>query len=59
MAQGKIALVLVDIQNDFLENGSLAVSKSNDILKLVNDLIAKVKCKNGLVIASQVWTCKT
>lgn len=54
MAQGKIALVLVDIQNDFLENGSLAVSKSNDILILVNDLIAKVKCKNGLVIASQV-----
>ncbi|KAI7866943.1 Isochorismatase-like protein [Mucor mucedo] len=55
MAQGKIALILVDIQNDFLEKGSLAVANSNSILKPVIDLITKVKCKQGLVVATQDW----
>lgn len=54
MAQGKIALILVDIQNDFLEKGSLAVPSSNVILNPVNELISKVKCKHGLIIATQV-----
>lgn len=54
MAQKKTALILVDIQNDFLENGSLAVSESSDILNHVNELITKVKCKQGLIIATQV-----
>ncbi|KAI7902049.1 Isochorismatase-like protein [Cokeromyces recurvatus] len=51
----KIALILVDIQNDFLENGSLAVAHSLDILKPVKKLIQQVKEKDGLIVASQDW----
>ncbi|CEP07808.1 hypothetical protein [Parasitella parasitica] len=54
-AQDKIALILVDIQNDFLERGSLAVADSNSILQRVNSLIRQVKTKNGLVIATKDW----
>lgn len=35
----KRALIVVDIQNDFCEGGSLAVAKSNEIFLYVNDLI--------------------
>ncbi|KAI8642926.1 nicotinamidase [Parasitella parasitica] len=51
----KIALILVDIQNDFLEKGSLAVTDSNSILRPVNSLIHQVKAKNGLIIATKDW----
>ncbi|KAI9469705.1 MAG: nicotinamidase [Benjaminiella poitrasii] len=51
----KIALILVDIQNDFLENGSLAVADSFSILKPVNDLIRQIKERNGLIVATQDW----
>ncbi|KAL7317871.1 hypothetical protein PS15m_004171 [Mucor circinelloides] len=51
----KTALVLVDIQNDFLEGGSLAVADSNSILQPVNSLIKQVKAKNGLIIATKDW----
>ncbi|GAA5804448.1 Isochorismatase-like protein [Helicostylum pulchrum] len=53
--QEKTALILVDIQNDFLEQGSLAVAESNGILEKVNQLITKVKSNHGLVIATQDW----
>ncbi|KAI8092361.1 nicotinamidase [Gilbertella persicaria] len=51
----KVALILVDIQNDFLEGGSLAVPDSNSILKPVLHLIRQIKQKDGLVIATQDW----
>ncbi|KAL9552851.1 hypothetical protein MBANPS3_003576 [Mucor bainieri] len=54
-AQSKTALVLVDIQNDFLEGGSLAVADSNSILQPVNSLIKQMKAKGGLVVASKDW----
>lgn len=46
----------MDIQNDFLEKGSLAVADSFSILDPVNELIEKVKAKGGLIIATQVKT---
>lgn len=52
----KIALILVDIQNDFLEGGSLGVANSNSILKPVKDLIRQVKAKNGLIVATKAST---
>ncbi|CAO3677273.1 unnamed protein product [Rhizopus stolonifer] len=51
----KTALILVDIQYDFLEGGSLAVPDSLSIIKPVNELIRYVKSTNGLVIATQDW----
>ena len=51
---GKIALIIVDVQNDFLEKGSLAVPDSNVILEPVNQLMIRIKQLGGLVIATQV-----
>ncbi|CDF81269.1 nicotinamidase [Formosa agariphila KMM 3901] len=45
------ALILVDIQNDFLPGGTLAVSNGDEIIPLVNNLQSKF----DLVVASQDW----
>lgn len=49
----KKALLVIDIQNDFLENGSLEVSGSNSIIPIVNKLT-----KSGnfdLIIFTKDW----
>ncbi|CAM0135068.1 hypothetical protein VKS41_000357 [Umbelopsis sp. WA50703] len=51
----KTALILVDIQNDFLETGSLPVPSATEILPVVNQLIATVKDRKGLVVATKDW----
>jgi len=45
------ALVIVDIQNDFLPGGTLAVKEGNEIIPLVNHIITKY----DYVVASQDW----
>jgi len=45
------ALIIVDIQNDFLPGGALAVSQGDEIIPIVNKLIPKF----DLVIATQDW----
>ncbi|WP_066223009.1 bifunctional nicotinamidase/pyrazinamidase [Formosa haliotis] len=45
------ALILVDIQNDFLPGGSLAVEQGDEIITLVNS----IQSKFDLVVASQDW----
>ncbi|PNW30309.1 bifunctional nicotinamidase/pyrazinamidase [Formosa algae] len=45
------ALILVDIQNDFLPGGALAVAKGHEIIPLVNSLQSKF----DVVVASQDW----
>lgn len=45
------ALILVDIQNDFLPSGALAVPKGNTIIPIVNGL----QTQFDLVVASQDW----
>ena len=45
------ALILVDIQNDFLPAGALAVEGSDTILPVVN----KIQAKFDLVVATQDW----
>lgn len=45
------ALLIIDIQNDFLENGSLEVKDSNAIIPLVN----KIQTKFDVVVATQDW----
>ncbi|TQI69476.1 nicotinamidase/pyrazinamidase [Gramella sp. Hel_I_59] len=44
-------LVLIDIQNDFMPGGALAVENGDEIVPLVNDLQKKF----DLVIATQDW----
>lgn len=45
------ALIIVDIQNDFLPGGALAVNQGDRIIPIVNRLIPKFE----LVIATQDW----
>lgn len=45
------ALLLIDIQNDFLPGGSLAVPEGDAIIPLVNTLIPRF----SLVVATQDW----
>lgn len=45
------ALLLVDIQNDFLPGGALAVPEADAILPVVQDLVAKF----SIVVATQDW----
>lgn len=45
------ALIVVDIQNDFLQGGSLAVQGGNEIIPVINSIQEKF----DLVIATQDW----
>ncbi|ANA43897.1 nicotinamidase [Borrelia hermsii] len=49
-----VALVLIDIQNDFLESGALSVPHGNDIIPLVNQL---QNCFEHIV-ATKDWHCE-
>lgn len=49
------ALLLVDIQNDFCEDGTLAVPGSNAILPVVNQWIERAGEKAWPTIASRDW----
>lgn len=55
MSDNKTALLLVDIQNDFCEGGSLAVPDASEILPVVNSLIAEASEAGQLMIASRDW----
>jgi nicotinamidase/pyrazinamidase len=45
------ALIIVDMQHDFLPDGSLAVPRSNEIIQTINNL----QTEYDLVIATQDW----
>jgi len=45
------ALILVDVQNDFLEQGALAVPNSNEIIPVINAIISDF----DVVVATQDW----
>jgi nicotinamidase/pyrazinamidase len=45
------ALILIDIQNDFLPGGALAVPHGDEIIPVVNELVTQFE----LVVATQDW----
>jgi len=45
------ALIVVDLQNDFLPGGALAVAGGDAVIPTVNDLIARAPC----VVMTQDW----
>jgi len=46
------ALVLVDIQNDFMGSGALAVSRADEVVPVANTLIQRF---GNMVVATQDW----
>ncbi|WP_328186114.1 isochorismatase family protein [Marinobacter sp. OP 3.4] len=55
MSDHDTALLLVDIQNDFCEGGSLAVPDSNAIFDTVNQWIALAHGRGWPIVASRDW----
>ncbi|MFX1514498.1 MAG: bifunctional nicotinamidase/pyrazinamidase [Promethearchaeota archaeon] len=49
------ALVVVDIQNDFLPGGALPVEKGDEIINDVNDLIEKFYFEERIIVFTQDW----
>lgn len=47
----KTALILVDLQNDFMPGGPLAVSQADEVIPLANELMPEYE----FVIATQDW----
>ena len=47
------ALLLIDIQNDFMPNGSLPVRRGDEVVPVANEYIRNFG--NGLIIATQDW----
>ncbi|WP_319371393.1 bifunctional nicotinamidase/pyrazinamidase [uncultured Ilyobacter sp.] len=49
------ALLIVDLQNDFCEGGSLEVKNSSNIIPVINNLIDKFRQGASPVIATKDW----
>jgi nicotinamidase/pyrazinamidase len=47
------ALLLIDLQNDFMPGGALAVPRGDEVVKVANEYIKSFK--DGLIIATQDW----
>lgn len=56
MSQRKVALAVIDLQEDFLPpHGSLAVAQGRSVIPLINDLVTNRQFKWSAVIATQDW----
>jgi nicotinamidase/pyrazinamidase len=51
----KDALIIVDMQNDFIPGGSLPVAEGDLIIKELNTTAKKFKKNKGLVVLTQDW----
>ena len=49
------ALIIVDVQNDFLLDGSLAVPNAEEIIPILNDYIEIFQKKQGKIFATRDW----
>lgn len=48
-------LLIIDVQNDFCEGGSLAVKNSLEIIPVINNLIKKFKNEKSFIAATLDW----
>ena len=51
----KSALIIVDVQNDFCEGGSLEVKNSNEIIPIINNLLEKYNKNFDVKILTKDW----
>ncbi len=49
------ALIVVDVQNDFFENGALPVTDASSLIQPLNDTIAKAEQAGTLIVYTQDW----
>lgn len=49
------ALIIVDVQNDFLPGGALAVPKGDEVIPILNKYIEKFKEKGLPIFATRDW----
>ena len=49
------ALIVVDVQNDFLQGGSLAVPEGNEVIPVLNRYIALFNRKRLPIFATRDW----
>ncbi len=49
------ALLLIDLQNDFVPGGSLAVREGDQLAKIANRLMNDASLNFDLVMATQDW----
>lgn len=55
MAQGRAALLIVDVQNDFCPGGALAVREGDQVVPLLNAYAARFRALGLPVFASRDW----
>jgi len=49
------ALIIVDIQNDFMPSGALAVKGGYEIIAPINDLAARFRRRGNTIVMTQDW----
>jgi nicotinamidase/pyrazinamidase len=49
------ALLIIDVQNDFCDGGSLAVKNANEIIPIINQMMKDAFKAGDLVVATQDW----
>ena len=52
--QSKSALLIIDVQNCFLKDGSLAVTDGDEVIPVINN----IRKNFDIVILTQDWHCK-
>lgn len=55
MEQAESVLVVVDVQRDFCEDGSLAVPNGDAVVEPINRIMQQFKSSGNLVAATQDW----
>jgi nicotinamidase/pyrazinamidase len=53
--QGKAALIIVDVQNDFCPGGALAVAKGDEVVAVLNRYSEKFSAAGLPIIATRDW----
>lgn len=54
-AEGKRALIVVDVQNDFCPGGALAVERGDEVVAPLNQLIEEFLSRGDVVVKSRDW----
>jgi nicotinamidase/pyrazinamidase len=53
--QGKDALVIVDVQNDFCPGGALAVERADEVIPVLNEYIARFAAAGLPILVTRDW----